>query len=398
MKLHHITTKIIIFLIVFSLHGSSYAKAQLSLVQPTPLATEVSSLMAARGQISSLSKFAKFGGWVGLVASIAIPAGLDWYFNDDGTVSVPMSAPTVNTTPLTPSNYSYMSSQGKDCYSGAPEDCLLWYNNTIMPILYPPASWGVVVREFTSPPSSIEWLNNGSNGQYKAHYIKYQTGTIVHQYQNKTSNLAPAIYECPNGSVYTSTIGCNAVRQTGAVTPQRETKSLSDAVNALPDSKKNEVITAQNLADALNLFLQKEALQPNANPDTQSPVTAAQVQAMRDLTSQVGRIADLAQPYQTPNDLTDPTKENVTSTPEKFDFTITETTNTIPSQIFTANYTPTIFSASTGCPSPIQFTIFDKPYSISHEYLCQLMSTLSPIFITIGSLSAAIIFARGFKT
>lgn len=69
----------------------------------------------------------------------------------------------------------------------------------------------------------------------------------------------------------------------------------------------------------------------------------------------------------------------------------------IPTKNVAVSYTPTIFSTASGCPAPISFSMFGKTYFISWEPMCNLMSTVSIIFLALGAAAAALIFAEAFK-
>lgn len=65
-------------------------------------------------------------------------------------------------------------------------------------------------------------------------------------------------------------------------------------------------------------------------------------------------------------------------------------------------YAPTAFTSSAGCPAPptIAFNIAgqSKSYTISYTPLCDLMTTMAPIFTALFAAAAALIFMDGIKS
>lgn len=55
------------------------------------------------------------------------------------------------------------------------------------------------------------------------------------------------------------------------------------------------------------------------------------------------------------------------------------------------------FAVSAGCPVPFTFAVYGQTYAISTQPLCDLMSTMRPIFLALGAAAAAFIFMQGFK-
>ena len=75
---------------------------------------------------------------------------------------------------------------------------------------------------------------------------------------------------------------------------------------------------------------------------------------------------------------------------------------TIPSSDIPIAYVPTFFAGGSGCPAPfpLAFSIAGRAFSfsISNQPLCDLMSTLAPIFLALFAAAAALVFMDGMKT
>lgn len=71
----------------------------------------------------------------------------------------------------------------------------------------------------------------------------------------------------------------------------------------------------------------------------------------------------------------------------------------IPSEILTLSSSPVSFATAAGCPAPITFNInlphLNQTYNIGFEPFCDLASILRPIFLALGAITAAFIFAAG---
>ncbi len=74
---------------------------------------------------------------------------------------------------------------------------------------------------------------------------------------------------------------------------------------------------------------------------------------------------------------------------------------TIPSLNVPVTITPISFAAPTGCPVPYSGTItvlaFVKPWSFTFTPMCDLMTTLRPLFLALGAFAAAWLFMEGLK-
>ena len=73
----------------------------------------------------------------------------------------------------------------------------------------------------------------------------------------------------------------------------------------------------------------------------------------------------------------------------------------IPTSAPVFDNAPVPFLSATGCPADITFTVdlpyigFNQTYSISYAPFCNFASTVRPLFLALGAISAAIIFVAG---
>lgn len=69
---------------------------------------------------------------------------------------------------------------------------------------------------------------------------------------------------------------------------------------------------------------------------------------------------------------------------------------TIPKIEVPVTYTPTVFQSAGGCPSNITFQAYGTR-TLEVSGLCDLMTTLYPIFMALGAAAAALIFMQGLR-
>lgn len=69
----------------------------------------------------------------------------------------------------------------------------------------------------------------------------------------------------------------------------------------------------------------------------------------------------------------------------------------IPKLSVPVNFTPVIFASSASCPAPINFYAYGARV-ISFVPMCDLMTTLRPLFLACAAAAAALIFMQGLKT
>lgn len=71
---------------------------------------------------------------------------------------------------------------------------------------------------------------------------------------------------------------------------------------------------------------------------------------------------------------------------------------TIPSQQVPVSWTNVVFSAPGGCPGALPYTMFGKTYLLPFDPMCDLMTTLRPLFLALGAAAAAYVFMEGLKS
>lgn len=76
--------------------------------------------------------------------------------------------------------------------------------------------------------------------------------------------------------------------------------------------------------------------------------------------------------------------------------------DTVPTANATFSTSAISFATSSGCPAPINFSvnlpmIGAKSYAISWQPACDLATTLQPLFLALGAITAAFVFAAGLS-
>lgn len=198
----------------------------------------------------------------------------------------------------------------------------------------------------------------------------------------------------------------------------KETKSASDAINALSDSQKAEPLNPAILATIADQAWKHASSQPGyeglpydtANPI--SPSDASSYQASNPTTyptvgdavapqpSPAGSTSPSPWALPAPSTGTTPGDGSSPSNPQQppLDWSIPATGDVVPTTGIPVSYTPTLFAAPPGCPAPVSFSMFGKPYAISYAPFCDLMATLAPLFLACGAAAAALIFAESLKS
>lgn len=105
---------------------------------------------------------------------------------------------------------------------------------------------------------------------------------------------------------------------------------------------------------------------------------------------------------QTPT--TDPTKTDCEKYPTHIgcaEFGQAPAPEAIPTLSIPVSITPVMFAAPSGCPAPYMGSIdvltFHKPWSITFDAMCNLMTTLRLLFLAVGAAAAAWLFMEGLK-
>lgn len=233
---------------------------------------------------------------------------------------------------------------------------------------------------------------------------------------------APA--NCSAGTFYDSARPTSCVSPTADSVLNVETKSPTDAVSTLTTQDLAKPINPSVLAGVADLAWKKASEQSGyagvpydpANPistadavEYQQANPASYPTVNDGVAPQPSSSTDPASsPWSLPNSSTSPSPtptptpggetggETPTDKP-MIDWTIVGGSEAIPTQSVSATFTPTLFSAPTGCPAPITFEMMGKAHSISYGPFCDLMATLAPLFLALGAAAAALIFAEAFK-
>ncbi len=368
-----------------------------ALVMPsiaTPVGQEIASAMAARGAAPALSRVLGGLGPYGVLASILIPIVYNYVNNNDGTVTKPAGTVSVDLGQLV-QNGPYWECQGGSYIGSTPLAACIskWQAYTYGSGSY--QNWGAAPSSCTVSANGLFAHCYGSDGQ------DWDGG-------NTRMYASGAPVGCPTGQVGVGNVCTTPNSSATTQNTPAVTKTAKDAVADLPATEKAKPIPAQQMAEAVNKILQDDRATNGANAynDTvANPVTATQIEALRARTGNTPKVGDLATDigFPAPESITDPyantpTNPSAPITPSGIDWAIPATGETIQKQTVLVSYTPTIFAAPTGCPTPIPFVMFGKSYDLPWQPACDLMATLAPLFLATGAAAAALIFASSLKS
>ena len=222
--------------------------------------------------------------------------------------------------------------------------------------------------------------------------------------------------QCPTGWTPASSTTCT-LAASGQPTPV----TASEALASLTPEQLAKPLNPEVVAQIADSAWKKAAAQPGYQGypyDAANPITPADVTAYRTAnpTAPWPTVGDALKPqpapqggtagdpFTLPNSAAEPVTPPGGSTPPPaetptlFDWAIPAQSESIPKQQVPVTYTPTVFSAATGCPAPVTFEMFASTYAISYSPACSLMSTLAPIFLACGAAAAALIFASALKS
>jgi hypothetical protein len=198
-----------------------------------------------------------------------------------------------------------------------------------------------------------------------------------------------------------------------------ETKTATDAINALTDQQKAAPVNPVILATIADQAWKEAASQSGYQGlpyDASNPISPSDASSYQSANpSSYPTVGDAVAPQATPSGGTAaapwtlPASSTATggdsggetpTDPNKptIDWTIGGSGGAVPGMQVVASFTPTLFAAPTGCPAPVSFTMMGKPYAISYGPFCDLMATLAPIFLACGAAAAALIFAESLKS
>jgi hypothetical protein len=340
------------------------------------------------------------------LAGVAIEAAVDWIFNPDGTVTDKNAAP-VPDVPTMPSGVQDFAASGKCWFKwGNWSDCaksLSVAAEAVKPGL------GYPIKCNEGPCSLKVVSSSGSNGAW-VEYKRIDTGFTIN-IEFIQGNIPPAAQTAFDA-------GCGGFVKSGSCTtvnlPTKPSppQTFSDAIDKLSEPQKQQELSDETIRKIADEAWRRAAMQPGYQGVPYSPVTVEDAQTQKQRQPDWPKIKDAVKPqplstdFDLPNfnaptpvdpNVGQPPTPVVTSPTNPLDFGIPNMPSTIPKEQKTVTYTPTIFSSATGCPAPISFQMFNKQYVIEYTPFCDMMVTLSSIFLMIGAATAALIFADSLR-
>lgn len=326
--------------------------------------------------------------------SIAADKTINWLFNSDGTVN--------NGTTAVPAG-----TQGTiDIMSAEPAMATVVSNSigkpwivitTTAPYYYTKSYWSTTT--FTNPGTGYSMFQNFTyNGTY---YYVWRTNVV----QSTTA--------CPSNYTKNGT-QCVANGVPAPVSP-------TDAVNALTDAQKAKASDPVVLQKIAQSAWEKAAAQPGYTgfaPDPADPITEAEVQKYKDDNPATWPpVGDIVSPQPLPSGTTAaqgpfsiPAPTTATNpgtgtgtggtgtTGTVFDWSIIAPNETVQKTEASVSYNPIAFSQTASCPAPLSYEVFGDSYPLSFGPMCDWLSSVcAPLSITLATIAAAFIFARGLK-
>jgi hypothetical protein len=325
--------------------------------------------------------------------NLAIDGTVQWFMNSDGTVTVGTPPPAGTQTTIQING-----------------------DRTMNTIVGNSINKPFTVIQQTAPYyytqtwySTTAYVNPGA-GTYKLSQNYTFSGTYYYVW---ATNSVQSTTPCP----VNFTLNGTQCVSNGAALPMTATQ----AVNQLSAADLAKPVNPDVVGQIADSAWKKAAAQPGYQGypyDAANPITTADATAYQVANPTVWpKVADIvspqpapaggtaADPFILPNSaaapVTPPAGSGTTppaQTGTTFDWAIPAQSETVPKTEIPVSYTPTVFASPTGCPAPIQFTMFAKPYFISYQPACDLMSTLAPIFLACGAAAAALIFMEALKS
>lgn len=365
-----------------------------ALVMPslsTPVGREIAAAMAARGAAPALGRVMSGLGVYGLIAGLLLPPIIDWALSPDKdkvTYTPPGSGSGATGTKFRGATYNGLQVAGGSAVGVGTSIIFYGECQQYSGCSQSGISYGAAYVASSTPAGSYP------RNHTVAMLISWNGGSVT-----RTAIVSEFDTDAPTTPAYT----------VPAAAPQPKTVPVADAIPDLPAEAKEKPISAAQMADLINKILDDDRAANGAKPynDTASnPVTETQIEKLRQQTGETPKVGDLAAPtgFPAPEAIKNPYENTPVQnpsapiTPSGIDWTIPSSTETIQKQSVPVTYTPTIFQSATGCPAPIEFAMFGKSYYISWQPACDLMVTVSPIFLATGAAAAALIFARSLKS
>ncbi len=317
---------------------------------------------------------------------LAIDKTVHWLMNKDGTVSVGTSSQSGTQTTI--------------AINGDRTITNIIANSTNKPFIsisssppfYYTQTW-YSTTAFTNPATGVYTLNQ-----------TYSLGGTL--YYIWTTAVTQSSTPCPGNYTLNGTV-CVANKATSSAI------TVTQALNNLSPADLAKSVNPDVIAQISDSAWKNAASQPGYDGypyDAANPITAADASAFQLANPDVWpKVSDIVSPQPAPpgGKASDPftltnSGSGGTSPPNQtnstFDWSIPARTETVPQVQVPVSYTPTIFASPTGCPAPIQFSMFSTTYFISYQPACDLMTTLAPIFLACGAAAAALIFMESLKS
>lgn len=337
---------------------------------------------------------------LGSVISIAADKTINWLFNSDGTVKDGSTGVPAGTQPKI------------DIVTGGVKMDTIVANSIGAPY---------TIITVASPNYYIQtWFSNTKQTNPDASKYSFNQGWTYNNvyYYIYTTNVVTQTQQCPaNYSVNGTQCVANAVPVSSSVT---------DAISKLTPDQLNKPVSPEVMAKLADAEWQKASQQPGyagVPYDASTPVTPDDVSGyMRNNPTTWPTVSDVVTPQKaTDSTSTDPSKNpfalpvpsstssgstgsnptsgSGSSSGTSFDWTVVAPPESIPKSSVDVTYNPIAFSQSTGCPAPLTFDLFGATQTIPFTSICSLLSSVvAPITITIATIAAAFIFARGFNS
>lgn len=338
--------------------------------------------------------------------SLAVDSAIKWAMSPDGTTKI--STPGAAYNPLV---------------VGQP----YWTNAGTVVVMS--AEWGAIIRyrldwlRANDVRAGMTWEIGPCVASNSTTYTCEMQTVDANGYRTNSGNysavLAPgktAANACAGGSVYVVGTGCVGV---SVRDPVVDTKTAQQAIQSLTASQLAQPVNPQLLAQIADAGWRTASAQPGYQGipyDASNPVTQADATAWQQANPQSWpTVADVVKPMPAPTGgtkadpfviptpsappTTDPGDGGTTppSTETKFDWTMPGSTESVSKVAAPVSFTPTLFASPQGCPVAIPFTLYGQQFGLSYEPFCDLMRMVAPIFIALGALSAALIFASSLK-
>jgi hypothetical protein len=326
--------------------------------------------------------------------SLAADKTMNWLFNSDGTVNAGKTASPAGSPVV------YVRAQG----AALTMDTIV--SNSIgkqFIVITNQNPTYYKVTYFSTPTNA-----NPAPGTYTLSQGYNYNGTYYYVWVTPTTQQTTV---CPTG--YTLS-GSNCVANAQPVS-----ESVTDAASALTNEQLDKDVNPELVAKLAQAAWEKAASQPGYQGvpvDATKPITEADAKAYQDANpatwpkvrdvvkpqpatsgDPVGKPFELPVPSATPGSSGGTGGDSTGGSTTAFDWSILPTGETIPKTDPGITFSPIPFAAPTGCPASVTFEIFGRTFAVSYTPFCDFLTTINPLIVGLGAVSAAIIFARSLK-